>query len=173
MANNSRTGGNRPEQTGAAQQTGTSQTTGTGSTTHFATDMKNRAQETASQIADQAKSTASNLADKAQNLASNLGQKAQDAASNLGDRADDALSSVGGQMKNLAGTLRQNTPHEGMTGQAASAVAQGLEGAGSYLQQHGIGDMTDDLSDVIRRYPIPAVLIGIGVGFLLAKATRS
>ena len=60
-----------------------------------------------------------------------------------------------------------------MTGQAASAVAQGLEGAGSYLQQHGFGDMADDLGDVIRRFPIPAVLIGIGVGFLLAKATRS
>jgi hypothetical protein len=33
--------------------------------------------------------------------------------------------------------------------------------------------MADDLSGVIRRNPIPALLIGIGIGFLLARSTRS
>ena len=30
-----------------------------------------------------------------------------------------------------------------------------------------------DLTDMIRRNPIPALLIGIGVGFLISRATRS
>ena len=29
------------------------------------------------------------------------------------------------------------------------------------------------MTNMIRRNPIPAVLIGIGIGFLLARATRS
>jgi hypothetical protein len=33
--------------------------------------------------------------------------------------------------------------------------------------------MADDMTNLIRRYPIQSLLVGIGVGFLLAKATRS
>ena len=33
--------------------------------------------------------------------------------------------------------------------------------------------MADDLTDLIRRNPIPALLVGVGVGFLLARATTS
>jgi hypothetical protein len=33
--------------------------------------------------------------------------------------------------------------------------------------------MMDDLTDVIRRNPVPAVLIGLGLGFLLGRMLRS
>jgi uncharacterized membrane-anchored protein YhcB (DUF1043 family) len=33
--------------------------------------------------------------------------------------------------------------------------------------------MTDDLTNLIRRNPIPALFVGIGIGFLLARVTRS
>jgi hypothetical protein len=33
--------------------------------------------------------------------------------------------------------------------------------------------MAEDLTDLIKRNPIPAVLIGVGIGFLLAQLTRS
>jgi len=33
--------------------------------------------------------------------------------------------------------------------------------------------MGDDITNMIRRNPIPALLVGIGIGFLLARATRS
>ena len=31
--------------------------------------------------------------------------------------------------------------------------------------------MAEDLTDLIRRNPIPALLVGVGLGFLLARAT--
>jgi len=31
----------------------------------------------------------------------------------------------------------------------------------------------DELSSVIRRYPVTAVLVGIGIGFMLAKTIRA
>jgi ElaB/YqjD/DUF883 family membrane-anchored ribosome-binding protein len=115
-------------------------------------------------------------------------KKAQDAGSQAADKAKEALrstgeavgqavdagaSSVGGGMKSLASTIRQQGPHEGMLGNASSTVARGLEQGGRYLQKEGLTGMADDLSEVIKRNPIPAVLVGIGIGFMLGQLTRS
>jgi ElaB/YqjD/DUF883 family membrane-anchored ribosome-binding protein len=75
-------------------------------------------------------------------------------------------------MSSLAGTLRQNVPHEGMMGTAAGAVADRLESGGQYLQEHGLGDMADDLSSLIRQHPLPSMAIVFGIGFLLGGALR-
>ena len=52
------------------------------------------------------------------------------------------------------------------------AVARDLEGAveAALPRLSGIGE---DLTGMIRRNPVPALLIGIGLGFLIARATRS
>jgi hypothetical protein len=76
-------------------------------------------------------------------------------------------------MKSLAGTIRNQGPQEGMLGDATSTVAKTLEQGGKYLQKEGLTGMADDLSEIIRKNPIPAVLVGIGVGFMLAQLTRS
>lgn len=156
-----------------------------GSTTESGmADLKNRAQETAASVADRAKETASAAAQSAGNLASNLGHKAQetassvaqsasDLASSAGQRAREATSSVGSGMQHLAGTLRENMPREGLMGRASSTVADTLENSGRYIQQEGLSGMFDDLTNVIRRNPIPAVLIGMGLGFLVARSLRS
>jgi hypothetical protein len=35
-----------------------------------------------------------------------------------------------------------------------------------------VGEVGQDVTDLIRRYPLPALLVGIGVGFLLAHLLR-
>lgn len=112
----------------------------------------------------------SSMAERAKDMASSAAQSAGDMASSAGQRA---TSSVASGMQSAAHTLRQNLPHEGMMGRASSAVADSLESGGRYLQEEGFGGMMEDLSGVIRRNPIPAVLVGIGVGFLLGRTLRS
>lgn len=138
-----------------------------------AKDMASNMADKAKDAADRAKDAASHAVDRAQEAASNLGHKAQETAANLGHKAEDAKSSVGGQMKSLAGNIRERAPHDGMTGRAAEAVASGLESSGRYLQENSFGDMGQDMADLVRRYPLQAILLGIGVGFLIARATRS
>jgi hypothetical protein len=111
--------------------------------------------------------------DKAKDVASSVGERARDVASNIGQRAEDATSSVGGSMKSLAGQIRDHGPREGMMGGATSAVADTLEKGGRYLQEEGLRGIGEDLTGLIRRNPIPAILVGVGVGFLLARATTS
>ena len=73
--------------------------------------------------------------------------------------------------EHLAGTVREKLPHEGMVGTASGYVADALESGGRYLQQEGFSGMADDLTNLIRRNPIPALLFGIGLGYLLARST--
>ena len=138
-----------------------------------------KARDTASAAVSQARDVAAGLTDKAREVASNvreqagnLAGRASEVATEAGRRAEDALSAVGGQMHTLAGTIRQNAPREGALGTAAEAVAGTLESGSSYLEEHGLGDMTADLEAVVRRYPLPSVLAGFGLGFLLARTLR-
>jgi hypothetical protein len=138
-----------------------------------ASDLASRGADKAKELASSASEKASSIAEKAKETARDAANKAGDMAKNVGNKAEDAVSSVGGQMKSLAGTIREKAPHEGIVGSTASAVANTLDSSGAYLQEHNLSGMAEDMTEVIRRYPIQSLLVGIGVGFLLARATRS
>jgi len=68
--------------------------------------------------------------------------------------------------------IRDKAPREGTAGQAATAVAEKLGAAGAYLQEKKVEHVSGDLTDLIRRYPVPSLLIGLGVGYLLARSMK-
>lgn len=55
--------------------------------------------------------------------------------------------------------------------EATSSVGGALENTGHYLKDDGLRHIASDLTDLVRRNPVPAMLIGVGLGFLLAQAT--
>jgi uncharacterized protein YjbJ (UPF0337 family) len=97
---------------------------------------------------------------------------AEEAASSAATIASQPISAVGEGIGSLAGVIREKAPHEGAVGTAAATVAEKLDAAGSYLQEKNLDHMMGDLSGVIRRYPVPSLLIGLGIGYLLARSTR-
>jgi hypothetical protein len=122
-------------------------------------------------IADVAGDIVSGMADRARDVAGGLADRARDMASDVGDRLSNAAPTVGGSMKNLAGSIRERAPAGGMLGDASSAVAAGLESGGRYLEEEGFSGLGDELTSLVRRNPIPALLAGVAIGFLLARAT--
>jgi uncharacterized protein YjbJ (UPF0337 family) len=136
-----------------------------------ASELKGKAQEAAGSAADRAREAASSVADKARQAASTVSEKASEAASAAGQKADDAACAVGNRMQSLAGTIREKMPHEGMMGSATSTVADTLERGGRYLQEEGFSGMAEDLTTLIRRHPIPALLVALGLGFIIARST--
>jgi len=113
--------------------------------------------------------TTKKVGDKVKDAAGAVAEKAEGAASFIGQKADDAAGAVGGRMQSAAGSLRKSGPQEGMFGNASSALANTLENYGRELQEHGLTGMADDVTNMIRRHPVPAIFIGIGVGFLFAR----
>jgi len=134
----------------------------------FASDIQQRAKEAGSAVADQAKA----MADKARDAASTAYDKAKQTASNVGQKAEDATAAVGGSMKSLAGSIKEKMPSEGMVGRASTAVADKLESGGRYLEEEGLSGIGQEVTNLIRRNPIPAMLVGIGLGFLIARSIR-
>jgi ElaB/YqjD/DUF883 family membrane-anchored ribosome-binding protein len=146
---------------------GSSGKTGKDRIEEAATNVGHRAQEAATQVGHRAQEAASSLAHRAQEAGSSVAQQASTLAAQASEKADDALSRAGQGMTSLAGQVRQNMPQEGVLGSASSAVADRLREGGQYLQQHGVGDIADDMGGLVRRHPLPALCIGFGVGFLL------
>jgi len=162
MAGNTSSPGNikdRAEATGASLGAAAGRTVGEGAA---------QAQQAASAVGQKVQ----DLSQKAQETASQFGHKAQETASAVAEKTDDALSSVGERMTSLAGTLREKVPQEGMIGSAAATVADRLQSGGHYLQEHGLQEITNDLAAAIRRHPVQAVLIALGVGFFAGMASR-
>jgi ElaB/YqjD/DUF883 family membrane-anchored ribosome-binding protein len=124
--------------------------------------------ETASRAGEMAQDLASRAGEAVKDAASTVAQKTGDAASFVVHKADDATAAVGQNVKSLAGTIREKGPHEGVLGRADAVVADSLESCGRELER-GVTGMASDVTDTIRRHPVPAVLIGVGLGFLIAR----
>lgn len=115
---------------------------------------------------------ASQAGEGVQQAASAAMSKAHEMVGNAGKRVDEATTALGEHAKSWAGTLRERGPHDGMLGSATGAVADSLENTGRYLQDEGVMGMAEDVTELIRRNPIPAMLVGVGIGFMLAKMFR-
>lgn len=125
---------------------------------------------------EQAKPTSDNLINRlpgtARQAADTVRQTAGEALSSAGQKADDLAASLGGGMQSLAGNIRSHAPSQETLGQLASGVADLLDRAGHALQEEGISGLAGELNDLIRRYPVTAVFVAAGAGFLLAQTSR-
>ena len=137
-----------------------------------ANDAKGTVQELASSAAQTLQDVASNVSHKAQDWAANVANKAQETAAAAVDKTDEGIAAVGHQMTALGGTVRESAPRNSVIGSAATTVADQLQAGGHYLEGHGLQDMGNDLTAMVRHYPIQAVLVGFGIGCLLGMTLR-
>lgn len=86
------------------------------------------------------------------------------------EKTEEAIAAVGERISHFGDTIRETMPDTGTVGTAAVAIADGLKSSGEYLKTHGFEEMSSDVTEVIRRHPVPAVWIGLGVGFILGQA---
>jgi phage-related protein len=123
--------------------------------------------------ANQAKEVAGQATEKAKDMLHQAGDAVQSAASTVGQKAEDATAAVGRGIEGVADRVRDSGPQQGMLGSATRTVADTLEGAGKYLEDKNLHGMVDDMTGLIKRNPIPAVLLGLGIGFLIGRALSS
>ena len=114
--------------------------------------------------------TPESLRDRAQHLATTVKDKATALGSQVSDRVNSGVTSVGEKMSDMANVLRDRAPDQ--IAPYADRAARSLERAGHYLQEQSMSDFVDDLSGIIQRHPIPSMLTGITLGFLLARNSR-
>ena len=72
----------------------------------------------------------------------------------------------------LAGKVKETAEEwaSSVGGAAVQAKDKAQEVAGAAAEK--VGEVGQDVTELIRRYPVPALLVGVGVGFLLAHLLR-
>ena len=106
------------------------------------------------------------------------GNGKRDAAPHEGAIAT-ATTAVAGGLESAQGAIATATTAvaggvesaQGAIATATTAVADGVESASSYLQERKFEDMATDLTALIRQYPVPSLLVGMGLGYILARLT--
>lgn len=99
-----------------------------------------------------------------------LARKAEDLSDTATTKARKAVHSVGEQLGTAADSIREKidrTVEE--TSDVMSNVKEGVRSSAAYLQDQGFSDIMDDVGTLIKRYPIYAMLIGAGIGFMLVR----
>jgi ElaB/YqjD/DUF883 family membrane-anchored ribosome-binding protein len=124
-------------------------------------DMKDRIKSGIDIGADKAKNATDRLAD-AGNGAQHEGQKVVDrikeGAQDLGNRARDTIENWAGEAGDTARQVGQKVQNW-----ADDAYETASE---------KVGDFGKEVTTLIRNHPIPAVLIGLGIGVLLGRTAR-
>lgn len=121
-----------------------------------------RAREATRDAVESARDTATGVMDRARDVVGTVVDKTRDAASTVADTARDWATGAVGAVKD------SDAVHK-----ATDAVHEAWETGSQYIHDHNFKDMADDVAGVIRRNPIPALLVGIGLGFVLARSLRS
>lgn len=102
-----------------------------------------------------------------------------------GKLTDDDLTQVGGKHDRLVGLLQQKygmakdkveeqletffDQSEGWMAEAKDKVNTVYEKGRQYVQSTSPSDMAGDLREVIGRYPVQSVIVGVGIGFLIGQ----
>jgi len=164
---------NRPEDRPGFGNTGTSTGGNTGTSFQAGQNQGGSDSGGVGTMTEKARDMATGVADKARDMAGNVADRARDIAGNVGDTFTGAPASVGSGIKSLAETIREHTPDSGMLRGAGNTVADTLESGARYLEHGSWSGIGNDLTNIVRRNPIPALFAGVAIGFLLARATTS
>jgi uncharacterized protein YjbJ (UPF0337 family) len=110
--------------------------------------------------------------DKTGGAVARISARAREFGATAAKKANEAAPVIGEKMKSLADVIRGKAPREGKIGTTATKVAGGLESASHYLEEKKFDHLGEDFRGLVRRYPLRSLLIGLGLGFLLAGRNR-
>jgi hypothetical protein len=125
------------------------------------------------QAANNAREAAVSVGEMAGHAVSAVEAMASQAACDVGRKADDLTVSAGIGIQGLGDRLSKNASQSGVLGSASQAIAGAVKDGGEYLEGAKLSGMTEDVAQLIRRNPIPAVLIAIGLGWFAARKLGS
>jgi len=131
-----------------------------------------KTKETGDEALQKVKEAGGEVLGKAKEAAVAVGEMASHAASAVGHKADDLTASAGHGIKEFGDTISKKAPHEGLTGAASQAVAEGVKSSGQYIEEQKLSGMAHDVEQVVKNHPIPALLICFGIGFCLGRVLK-
>jgi ElaB/YqjD/DUF883 family membrane-anchored ribosome-binding protein len=89
------------------------------------------------------------------------------------DKAKSATDFVAEKSEKVAHTAAEHAGEIGERARLAADRAQRWAGEVYDSTAHAARDMSHELTSLIRRYPIPALLVGFGMGVVMGRVVRA
>jgi len=128
--------------------------------------------EAGAEAIDKAKCAAADAVGKAKETVAAVGEMATQAASAVGQKANDLTSAAGHELRDFGESIGKKAPHEGLAGAASQAVAEGIKGGGRYIEEAKLSGMAEDVEQLVRTHPIPALLVCFGIGYCVGRVMK-
>lgn len=103
--------------------------------------------------------TGEQLTRKGEDFINKASDKARETAESVGDKIAGASEAIQGKLKETGKEV----------GEVVTAVSDKVRSSAQYLEDSSVQEVVEDVTTLIKRYPIHAILIGAGIGFLLAR----
>lgn len=132
-----------------------------------------REQDEWSLAAGHAQDAAASAGAMVSHLGSAVGVLAQQTAGELGKQSDELAARAGAGVQAMGDRLGECCPQSGLLGSASQAVARTVREGGEYIEEAKLSGMTADVVSVIRKNPISAILIALGMGWCVGRKLRS
>lgn len=99
-----------------------------------------------------------------------LTREGRDFINKASDKAHETVESVGDKIAGASETLQGKLKETGKeVGEVVTAVSDKVRSSAQYLEDSSVQEVVEDVTGLIKRYPLQALLIGAGIGFLLAR----
>lgn len=118
-------------------------------------------------------STGSNFSDSVSGAVDQARSKLTEFGSAANDRIDQNRVSAASTLDGAADTLHQRAdqlPGGEKVTNLAHSTADKLSATADYVRQHDLNSMMNDVQDLVKKNPGPALLVAAGLGFLVARA---
>lgn len=93
-------------------------------------------------------------------------EKAQEATDNARSAASEAGDAAREKASEAADYVRDQADN------ASDYASRQVNAVGEYLKDADLKEMSEDLTGLIRKYPLMSIAVGVGIGMLVAGITR-
>src|SRR4051812_39993462 len=113
--------------------------------------------------------------DKVTDIAGRVKDQAGNAAEKVGEGFEKGRKTTADTLQRTASALRDkagNVPGGEVAAGFVERVADTVESTGTYLREHDMSDMKEDMERIVRRNPMQSLIVACVAGFLIGRAFR-
>lgn len=104
-------------------------------------------------------------------------RSATDSAASVVERAKQTVGGVAASVADYAGTAKDKAKdlamEVGETAKVASDKVQKWAGDAYDATSHAAGDFSREVTSMVKKYPIPSLLVGFGLGMIIGRSIRA
>ena len=124
-------------------------------------------------LADQASDIARRAKDSMSDTARTVKEKTQEFGRTAANKIEENRVSAAGALHDAASSMHDNAAKLPNGPDLANAAADKVDAVAGYLQGHDTKQMMADVETIVKKNPVPSLLIAGAVGFLIGRALRN